>query len=927
MRPLFLLAFWVIPHFVRAAESWDPLTEISRYDVIWKTPGTGEADNLPLGNGRTAATVWIDPKEGLQLGLAHNDAVSELHRLLKLGKLRIAFDPSPFGKDAPIEQKLILRGGRIEIHAGSPGRKLDLQLWIDSDADILHLTGSSEIPRLMTVSLDNWRSEKRTITGPELASTWNYRTGLQNGIADWESADVIKAHPKGLMWYHRNAYSSLPVQFEQQGLEDALKQFRDPLENRTSGVLLAGRGLTTTSATELKSPAPLTRFDLRAAVNVAQTITADTWEKQAEAKLSESVTPDESRARTTNWWEAYWQRSWIFLNEAAQPMVPRADHPLRFGSDQSGGNELIGNIRDPLTKTEALPPAEITRLFAGNKPDEPPAAKPPVPVSLSAEQQRNLTAGDFTFAAWINVDVPGGRILDAITPGGADGLLFDTHAGLRLIIGDQTLQAPATWKAGEWRHVACVISAKRQEAIMYLDAKEVARWNSPAAETTSPVTRAYVLSKLLNAMQVRAETPAHFQGGIFTVDPTIAYYATDPKTFPHTPDYRFYGCSYWWQNVRFIYLPLLAQGWNEPVRKFIDFYVSKSETFKARAKHYHHAEGVYFQETVNLAGLPGMGDFGWGAKEYSEPYTRHIWQQALELTTLMADYYEHTGDEKFLKETLIPWANEALKFYDTRFKKENGRIRIEPTHAVETYWTDVVNDMPSVAGLHAVTDWLLTLPAAKVPAGDRATWTRIASQLPPIPKRRVDGVVIPDNAQSYKPERTNYESPDLYSVFPFRVYGLERSEHPINEAIEGWKRMPNPGHACWYQTGVIAARLGLAKGASQDVVLRAKNRMGRSDQPGTFMRFPGYLGSPHDWCPDFDGPGNMMNTLQEMLVQPGPDGTLLLTPAWPKDWSARFRLHAAGDIFIEGRIEQGKLIEWKTMPESARSRVRILGGN
>jgi hypothetical protein len=69
----------------------------------------------------------------------------------------------------------------------------------------------------------------------------------------------------------------------------------------------------------------------------------------------------------------------------------------------------------------------------------------------------------------------------------------------------------------------------------------------------------------------------------------------------------------------------------------------------------------------------------------------------------------------------------------------------------------------------------------------------------------------------------------------------------------------------------------------------------------------------------------MMKTLQEILVQPGPDGTLLLTPAWPKDWSARFRLHVAGNIFIEGRIEQGKLIDWKTTPESTRSRVRLLG--
>ncbi|MGC4014984.1 MAG: DUF5703 domain-containing protein [Luteolibacter sp.] len=916
MRPIVLLAFG--PSSPLALAEWNPLDEITRYDVTWTTHGSGEADNLPLGNGRTGANVWVEPDGDLQLYLAHNDAVSELHRLLKLGKLKIAFDPSPFGKDEPIREQLVLRGGRIELSAGSPGKKLDLQLWIDSDTDVLHLTGSSEVPRQMKVTLDNWRTEKRVLTGPELASTWDYRSGFQKGVEDWESPDTIKAHPKGLMWYHRNAYSSMPVLFREQGMTDALKKFRDPLENRTSGVLLAGRGLKGTSPTELKSTAPLTTFDLRAAVNVSQTTTAPEWEKQAEAKLTASVSPEESKARTTRWWDAFWQRSWVFLDESIQPMVPRANHPLKFGIDQSGGNSLQGELSGMIQESRALTAAEIKKLATAKPP-----AKVEAPQDLTAEASSALTAGDFTIAGWANVTQPGGRIFDAITPGGSDGILFDTHDGLRLIIGNKTLQMSATWKAGEWHHVACVVSATDQSAIVYLDGQELQRDQAPGGETRSPVTRAYVLSKLLNAMQVRAETPAHFQGGIYTIDPKIAWYATDPRTFPHTPDYRFYGCSYWWQNVRFIYLPLLAQGWNEPVRRFIDFYVSKSDLFKARAKHYYNAEGVYFQETVNLTGMPGMGEFGWGSKEYSEGYTRNIWQQALELTTLMQDYYEHTGDEKFLKETLIPWANDALKFYDTRFKKDNGKIRIEPTHAVETYWTDVVNDMPSVAGLHAVTEWLLKLPVAKVTADDRAYWTRISAALPALPKRTVDGVVMPDNAESYKPERTNYESPDLYSVFPFRVYGLDRTQYPISEAIAGWKKMPNPGHACWYQTGVIAARLGLAEGAQQDVVLRAKNRMNRSDKPGTFLRFPGYLGSPHDWCPDFDGPGNMMNTLQEMIIQPGPNGEIFLTPAWPTDWSAKFRLHAAGNVFVEGTIVKGKLTEWKTTPESAKARVKV----
>lgn len=924
-------------------DSPQPLQDLAVYDVTWNSHGTGEADNMPIGNGRTGANVWVTPDGDLELYLSHNDAVSELHRLLKLGKLKIALLPSPFGSDKPIKQKLVLRGGRIEITAGLPGESVSLQLWMDSLSDVLHVTGTSEIPRSVTVSLVNWRGVQRTLAGSELASTWNYRTGLQNGAVGWESADVMKTHAQGLMWYHRNAYSSLPFHFQQQGLSPSLANFTDPLENRTSGVLLSGTGFESSGAQTLQSIAPMTTIDLRAAVKVAQTVTAADWEIAAEAVLAADPGTQASKDRTVTWWEDFWQRSWLFMEESPGRVVPENAKPLRIGSDQSGGNLSGGSIAGITTRPEVLSMAQIAAL-AAISPTTPPAALPedwavaaPAVADVNgitlnngwleypSDAANDLFAGDFTLAAWIKPGTLGRRIFDKITPGGVDGMLFDTHGGLRLIMGTRTINGSASIQANVWQHVACTVSAARQEVVLYLNGQQVTRQSWGEGTGGYPVTRAYVLSKCLTAMQVQAETPAHFQGGIFTVDPKIAFYATDPNSFSHTPDYRFYGCSYWWQNARFIYLPLLAQGWYEPVRKFIDFYASKRSLFNDRAQHYYGAQGVYFQETVNLAGLPGMGDYGWNASEYSEGYTRNIWQQSLELAVMMQDYYEHTGDEAFLQNTLIPWTNDALKFYDTRFPKQNGKIRITPTHAVETYWTDVINDMPSVAGLHAVTAWMLKLPLDKVSETDRATWTRIASQAPPLPKRVVNGVTVPDNAESYNPARSNYEAPDLYSVFPFRVYGINRTQHAIAEARAAWVNMPNPGHVCWYQTGVIAARLGNAEGAQHDVVERANNRMGRSDQPGQRMRFPGYLGSPHDWTPDFDGPGNMMNTLQEMLLQTGPDGTLLLAAAWPEDWNATFKLRAAGNTTVEGVVRGGSLLKLTTEPATRMADLRLIG--
>ena len=44
-------------------------------------------------------------------------------------------------------------------------------------------------------------------------------------------------------------------------------------------------------------------------------------------------------------------------------------------------------------------------------------------------------------------------------------------------------------------------------------------------------------------------------------------------------------------------------------------------------------------------------------------------------------------------------AESVLKYFDTRFKRDSaGKIVLDPTQSVETFWFGVTNDMPSVAG-------------------------------------------------------------------------------------------------------------------------------------------------------------------------------------------------------------------------------------
>ncbi|MCX7827194.1 MAG: hypothetical protein N2689_16820, partial [Verrucomicrobiae bacterium] len=86
-----------------------------------------------------------------------------------------------------------------------------------------------------------------------------------------------------------------------------------------------------------------------------------------------------------------------------------------------------------------------------------------------------------------------------------------------------------------------------------------------------------------------------------------------------------------------------------------------------------------------------------------------------------------------------------------------------PTQAVETYWFDVVNDTPTVAGLQAVLDRLLALPKDAVPAGDREFWAKMKAAAPPVPVRTEDGKSFIPPAEKFDPKRSNVENPELYA--------------------------------------------------------------------------------------------------------------------------------------------------------------------
>ena len=277
-----------------------------------------------------------------------------------------------------------------------------------------------------------------------------------------------------------------------------------------------------------------------------------------------------------------------------------------------------------------------------------------------------------------------------------------------------------------------------------------------------------------------------------------------------------------------------------------------------------------------------------------------------------APYERKLVNTAFLKTTLLPMADAGVTFYDEHFKRgPDGKLLIQPANAIEMFWK-VRDPLPDIAGLRWVLQGLLDLPSHLTDPAARKRWQRLLGEVPEIPIGEVEGIrrILP-YAPGQQAGRHNSENPELYAVYPFRLYGVGKPELPLAQATFTHRKYKKFG--CWYQDAIQGALVGDAATAQKGVIRNLTNRDSR-------MRFQAFWAKGHDYIPDEDNGGNGLVALQQMLLQ-ADDWKILLLPAWPADWEAEFKLHAPGNTQIQGRVSQGKVLDLKVTPEKRRADI------
>lgn len=420
-------------------------------------------------------------------------------------------------------------------------------------------------------------------------------------------------------------------------------------------------------------------------------------------------------------------------------------------------------------------------------------------------------------------------------------------------------------------------------------------WIISDNEELKPLLRNYELFRYMLGCNAYSEWPTKFNGGIFTFDPVFVDSAA-----PFTPDYRKWGGGTMTaQNQRLVYWPLLKSGDTDLMKAQFDTYLRMLPNARTRTKFFWSHDGACFTEQIENFGLPNPTEYG-KFREGSDrgvernAWLEYEWDTVLEFCLMILQAKDYADFDITPYEPLI---RDCLTFFDAHYQYEaskrgvkafdaDGKLIIYPGSGCETYKM-AYNPSSTIAALMAVHQaW----------GKDSAQ----ASHIPEIPLRTVEGKTCIAPAIVWA-RIQNVETPQLYPVFPWRIYGLGRQNLDIakNTYLYDPHAIEMRSSKGWKQDPIWAACLGLTDEAAR--LMKEKF----ADGP---YRFPAFWEPAFDWAPDCNRGGSAMISLQEMLLQETLAGELLLFPSWPKSWNVKFKLHATSGRSVIAEMKDGKII-------------------
>lgn len=306
----------------QTAQLPENLKKLQQYDVVWDSPSKDYNGSMPLGNGDISLNAWVDPNGNLNFYIGKTDAWSGNGRLLKVGKVSVAFEPNIVFSGVDFRQELDLKSGTLNVHSkgksGNINVDVNLDLWVDANHPVIHVHQQSSVPLQMTANIELWRTQPDSLPRLETSDLMEDRSkpGSLHVPVIVEPDNYIENTDNSIGWYHFNKKSvGFNTTNQLQGLGEYFTE--DPLLHRIFGAVITGTDAKIINEKSLQTE-PSKSGEIRVCVLTQHPSNPEQWHKAVKDTIDKvgQHSYSELRGAHEKWWADFWNRSWIYASPA-----------------------------------------------------------------------------------------------------------------------------------------------------------------------------------------------------------------------------------------------------------------------------------------------------------------------------------------------------------------------------------------------------------------------------------------------------------------------------------------------------------------------------------------------------------------------------------------------------------------------------------
>lgn len=297
---------------------------LDNYNIVWNSPSANSLESMPCGGGDIGMNVWVEDGD-LLIYISRSGTFDELNSFPKLGRIRITMSPNPLENPDHFHQELKLKEGYVEIKARKNGTETTINIWADVFNPVSHIDVTSNVPTKLYATYEGWRFKERVLSKPETEVCRTYMNAPVKAIV---KCDTVKFDDTSVLFYHRNAgESAFDLAIKQQKLEPIKDKFWNPINKLTFGgrlfapnMIPAGNTQGKYASTDYKgwqlcSINPSRKHNIKVVMHTAYAESIDEWLQELSETEKKIIATEKSiRKATLKWWNDFWDRSYIFID-------------------------------------------------------------------------------------------------------------------------------------------------------------------------------------------------------------------------------------------------------------------------------------------------------------------------------------------------------------------------------------------------------------------------------------------------------------------------------------------------------------------------------------------------------------------------------------------------------------------------------------